>query len=107
MKSHIMRQANLSHRQINRYIRLLVDRGLIENVEVKHKKPNKVMYRTTVKGLKLIEILEYLKDLCKTPTKIGEEKLSKHDKRILEPNLPRYISQNKAKNKTHFEDGVV
>jgi len=88
-------------------MRLLVDRGLIENVTVKHEKPNRIMYRTTVKGLKLIEILEYMKDLYKTPTKIGEEKLSKRDKRIIEPSLPRYISQNKAKNKTYFEDVVV
>ncbi|MFQ5822287.1 MAG: winged helix-turn-helix domain-containing protein [Candidatus Heimdallarchaeota archaeon] len=107
IKTHIMHQANLSHRQINKYIRLLMDKSLIENLTAKQKKPSRIIYRTTVKGLKLIEILEYLKDLCESPAKIGEGELSKRDKRIVELNLLRYIYQKKAKNKTYFEDNIV
>jgi len=89
LKTHIMHRANLNHSQINRYIRLLTDKGLIENLTLKQEKTSRITYRTTVKGLKLIEILESLKDLYESPAKIGGEELSKRDKRIVELNLPR------------------
>jgi len=67
IKTHIMFKAGLSHNQVNRYLSFLVEKGLVENLTVKRKKSNTRLYRTTQKGVQLIEILESLRKLEGSP----------------------------------------
>lgn len=71
LKTHIMFKAGLSHDQVNRYLSFLVERGLIENFTVKKKRLTMELYRTTPKGVELIEILESIRKL---ETSSGKQK---------------------------------
>ena len=51
LKTHIMYKANLSFDQLNEYLSLLLETGLLENVN----KGEKTVYRTTAKGLDYIQ----------------------------------------------------
>ena len=63
IKTHIMYRAKLSYSQINEYLPMLVDKGLLENKKVSHGRQTTAVYRTTVKGLQLIENLESINKL--------------------------------------------
>lgn len=58
IKTHIMYKAKLSYAQINEYLPLLVNKGFLEPFTVKHRKVHKKLYRTTEKGVKLLENFE-------------------------------------------------
>jgi len=63
IKTHIMYRAKLSYAQLNDYIQLLLEKGLLENVTIRHKKLDKKVYKTTHKGLEFIENFENVKRL--------------------------------------------
>jgi len=58
IKTHIMYKAKLSYAQLNEYIQLLLDKGLLENTTIKEKSVDKKVYKTTHKGLAFIENFE-------------------------------------------------
>jgi predicted transcriptional regulator len=58
IKTHIMYKAKLSYAQINEYLPLLVNKGFLEPFTVKKRKAHKRLYRTTKKGMKLLENFE-------------------------------------------------
>jgi len=63
IKTHIMYKAKLSYSQINTYLKLLVDRGFLENNTVRRKKQNMIVYRTTQKGILYIDNIEAVNQL--------------------------------------------
>ncbi len=63
MKTHIMYKAKLSYAQINEYLTLLVDKGFLESFTVKQRKVLRKLYRTTEKGIKLLENFEHMAKL--------------------------------------------
>ena len=63
IKTHIMYKAKLSYAQLNEYIQLLLDKGLLENTMIKEKDVEKKVYKTTRKGLEFIENFESVKSL--------------------------------------------
>lgn len=62
-KTHIMYKAKLSYAQVTEYLPLLVEKGFIENLSVKHRKQYKKIFRTTIKGMKLLEKIESIDNL--------------------------------------------
>lgn len=58
IKTHIMYKAKLSYAQVNEYLPLLVTKGFLEPFTVKQRKIRKRVYRTTEKGIKLLENFE-------------------------------------------------
>lgn len=58
IKTHIMYKAKLSYAQINEYLSLLVDKGFLDQFMVKRKKVLRKFYRTTEKGMQLLEDFE-------------------------------------------------
>jgi len=63
IKTHIMYRAKLSYSQINEYLPLLVENGLLENAKMPRGKQRTIVYRTTAKGLQFIESLESVNKL--------------------------------------------
>ena len=63
IKTHIMYKAKLSYSQINTYLQLLVEKGFLENNTVVKKKQTITLYKTTPKGVHLIENIEVVNDL--------------------------------------------
>jgi len=63
IKTHIMYKAKLSYAQLNEYIQLLLDKGLLENATIREKNVDKKVYKTTHKGLAFIENFESVKRL--------------------------------------------
>ncbi|MFB0514831.1 MAG: winged helix-turn-helix domain-containing protein [Candidatus Bathyarchaeia archaeon] len=63
IKTHIMYKAKLSYAQINEYLSLLVDKGFLELFTVKQRKVRRKLYRTTEKGMKLLENFESMAKL--------------------------------------------
>jgi len=63
IKTHIMYRAKLSYSQINEYLPLLVEKGFLENANATRGKQRTTVYRTTSKGLQLIENLESVNKL--------------------------------------------
>ena len=63
IKTHIMYKAKLSYAQLNEYIDLLLNKGLLENVTIRLRKEDKKVYKTTHKGLEFIENFENVKRL--------------------------------------------
>ena len=51
LKTHILYKANLSFEQLNEYLPLLLETGLLENTN----KGEKTVYKTTAKGLRYIQ----------------------------------------------------
>lgn len=74
LKTHIMFKVRLSHDQVNRYLPFLVDKGFIENFTMKKKRLTMELYRTTQKGLRLMEILESMKKLEDSSTEEYESR---------------------------------
>jgi len=63
IKTHIMYKAKLSYAQLNEYIQLLLNKGLLENVTIREKRMDRKVYKTTRKGLEFIENFEKVKGL--------------------------------------------
>ncbi len=63
IKTHIMYKAKLSYSQINTYLKLLVDKGFLENNVIKRKKQIMTVYKTTQKGIKYIDNIESVNNL--------------------------------------------
>lgn len=63
IKTHIMYKAKLSYAQINEYLPLLVNKGFLEPFTVKKRKVHRKLYRTTEKGVKLLENSESMAKL--------------------------------------------
>jgi len=63
VKTHIMYKAKLSYAQLNEYLPLLVEKGFIENIIVKHRKQYKKIFKTTFKGIKFLESFESVNQL--------------------------------------------
>ncbi|MFQ6086878.1 MAG: winged helix-turn-helix domain-containing protein [Candidatus Bathyarchaeia archaeon] len=63
IKTHIMYRAKLSYAQVNEYLSLLVDKGFLEPLTVKQRKVLRKLYRTTEKGMKLLENFESMAKL--------------------------------------------
>ncbi len=60
-KTHIMYGANLSFRQLESYLELLTDRGLLRVSEEKQSKATK-LFVTTRKGLSFLEAYQRLEE---------------------------------------------
>lgn len=63
VKTHIMYKAKLSYAQLNEYLPLLVEKGFIENILVRHRKNYKKIFKTTLKGMKFLEKIESINEL--------------------------------------------
>lgn len=63
IKTHIMYKAKLSYSQINTYLQLLVEKGFLENNTVVRKRQTITLYKTTPKGVHLIENIEVVNHL--------------------------------------------
>ncbi len=59
LKTRIMYTANLSFAQINEYLALILDLHLLEVVE----NPEKIVYKTTDKGLQYLQGYEQIREL--------------------------------------------
>lgn len=58
IKTHIMYKAKLSYAQLNEYLPSLVQNGFLENTTIRSKRYQKKVFKTTPKGLRLIENFE-------------------------------------------------
>lgn len=63
-KTHIMYKANLSYRQLEKYLEFLLDRGLLRVLEVSHSKVVN-LYLTTDKGVCFLKAYRRLKDIVR------------------------------------------
>jgi len=64
-KTHIMYKANLSYRQLDRYLDLLLEQGLLRVVAVeRHSKATKV-FGTTEKGVSFLEAYRALEAIVR------------------------------------------
>jgi predicted transcriptional regulator len=63
VKTHIMYKARLSYAQLNEYLPRLVEKGFLENQTVKRKNFYKKVFKTTPKGIKLLENFENMTNL--------------------------------------------
>jgi len=61
LKTQIMYRANLSFRQLKEYLSLMLDLRLIESPEAN----GKMIYRTTVKGLRVLQAYQEIRSLIK------------------------------------------
>jgi len=66
LKTHIMYKANLSHRQLDKYLEFLLHQGLIE--EVRDEVYDRTIYRVAEKGI------EFLKDYARLSAHLIQEK---------------------------------
>jgi predicted transcriptional regulator len=63
VKTHIMYKARLSYAQLNEYLPRLVDKGFLENHIIRKKSHDKKVFKTTPKGIKLLENFESINSL--------------------------------------------
>lgn len=68
IKTHIMYKAKLSYAQLNEYLPHLVQNGFLENTTIKSKKYQKKVFRTTQKGLRLIQNFETMNKMWSNPS---------------------------------------
>ncbi len=64
-KTHFMYKARLSYAQLDRYLDLMIENGLIENHTIKGKKNDETLYKATEKGLNFVKNLELAEELWK------------------------------------------
>ncbi len=62
-KTVLMYKARLSYSQLQNYLGLLKERGLVENCGIEGEKGVETFYRTTEKGLSFVESLELVQKL--------------------------------------------
>ena len=62
-KTHIMYSCNLSFKQLQAYLRFLLDRGLLRKVLEKEKGRDPRFFKTTSKGQNLLRAYDRLKGL--------------------------------------------
>ena len=62
-KTEIMYSANMSYRQIQKYLGYLISQGLIDQIRMGN--PS-VTYRVTDSGLKLLQLVDSLKEILGT-----------------------------------------
>jgi predicted transcriptional regulator len=62
-KTHIMYSCNLSFRQLQTYLNLLLDRGLLRKISEKGKSRDPRFFKTTNKGQNLLQAYDRLKAL--------------------------------------------
>lgn len=67
IKTHIMYKAKLSYAQLNEYLPSLVANGFLENTTIRQKRYHKRVFKTTPKGLRLIENFETMNKLWVNP----------------------------------------
>ena len=82
IKTHIMYKAKLSYAQLNEYIGLLVEKGFLEPCDVRYKKQDKTMYKTTPRGTQLLKNYNTVK-------KMWRELYPETDGITPHPNIPR------------------
>lgn len=75
VKTHIMYKARLSYAQLNEYLPQLVENGFLENVKIKSRKDYKRVFKTTLKGLKLLESFETIRNLWSPTDNPSEEQV--------------------------------
>jgi len=63
LKTHIMYKAKLSYSQIQEYLKLLVEKGFLENMTIKRKRQTITMYKTTKRGMDFLDHLESINKL--------------------------------------------
>lgn len=63
VKTHIMYKARLSYAQLNEYLPRLVEKGFLENHTMRRKRYDRKVFKTTPKGIKLLENFESLSSL--------------------------------------------
>jgi predicted transcriptional regulator len=63
VKTHIMYKAKLSYTQVNKYLPWLEEKGFLENMKSAKVGQFTTIYKTTPKGLKLIERLKFIDKL--------------------------------------------
>ena len=63
-KTHIMYGANLSFRQLERYLKFLLDRGLLRVSEERHTKATK-LFVTTDSGVSFLEAYHRLEEIIR------------------------------------------
>jgi predicted transcriptional regulator len=63
VKTHIMYKARLSYAQLKEYLPRLVEKGFLENNTIKRKRREKKIFKTTPKGIKLLENFESINNL--------------------------------------------
>jgi predicted transcriptional regulator len=61
LKTQVMYRANLSFAQLNEYLRLMLDLKLLETT----KNTERVMYKTTSKGVRYLQSYREIRDLLK------------------------------------------
>ncbi len=57
-KTQLMYKARLSFAQLNRYLDLMIENGLLENRRADEGRHNGALYKTTAKGYRFIKNLE-------------------------------------------------
>ena len=62
-KTRIMYTAGLSYSQTDKYLSSLIRQGLVKNTDVKRNRRTLKTYRTTEKGMELLDRLESLEKL--------------------------------------------
>ncbi len=65
-KTHIMYSCNLSFRQLQTYLDLLLERGLLKKVSQEEKGRDPKFFKTTSKGQHLLRAYDRLRDLITT-----------------------------------------
>jgi len=73
VKTHIMYKARLSYAQLNEYLPRLVENGFLENQTIKRRKNYRKIFKTTSKGMKLLENFETIRNLWSLPDNPSEE----------------------------------
>jgi len=73
VKTHIMYKARLSYAQLNKYLPRLVENGFLENLKIKRRKDYKRVFKTTQKGIKLLESFETMRSLWSLSDESSEE----------------------------------
>lgn len=63
VKTRIMYRARLNGAQVNEYLALLVNKGLLKPFTVEQKKVRRILYRTTEEGMKLLKNLELIAEI--------------------------------------------
>ena len=59
-KAHIMNKASVTYSQLNEYLPMLIEKGLLENMTIKQKRRTIKKYKTTEKGVEFLNRLDIL-----------------------------------------------